>query len=307
MFQRLLVELAGDTTTKLGEPVWLSNFIVHHRMVPHYRKGHAFVAGDAAHIHSPVGGQGMNTGIQDTYNLGWKLALAVSGTAPEALLDTNEAERLPVARHVLQETDINQQFGISHGPMAEFLLNHLVSPLLSVPVLGERFIEFVVRRGAELDITYRSSPLAEQCNHFSAGPEAGDHAPDGHLLDRSGQATSLFAHFRTPNFRLLLFQGRSSAADVADLASIGQRLREASGELVRAYLIVGPQDATSVLADDLILLRDPEHGTHTTYGASSSCLYLVRPDGYIGFRSGTADESKLIDYLRRNFAMGDMA
>jgi len=149
--------------------------------------------------------------------------------------------------------------------------------------------------------------LAEQYNHISAGPEAGDRAPDGHLLDRSGQATSLFAHFRTPHFRLLLFQGRSSAADVADLASIGQKLRETSGGLVRACLIVGPQDATSVLADDLILLRDPEHGTHTTYGASSSCLYLVRPDGYVGFRSRTADESKLIDYLRRNFAMGYMA
>src|SRR5215469_3247924 len=104
LFQRLLVERAGDTTTRLGEPVWLSNFVVHHRMVSHYRKGRVFVAGDAAHIHSPAGGQGMNTGMQDAFNLGWKLALAVSGTAPEGLLDTYEAERLPVAQHVLKET-----------------------------------------------------------------------------------------------------------------------------------------------------------------------------------------------------------
>ena len=239
LFQRLLAERAGDTTTRLGEPVWLSNFIVHHRMVPHYRKGRTLVAGDAAHIHSPAGGQGMNTGIQDAYNLGWKLALAVSGTAPEALLNTYEAERLPVARQVLQETDTNQQLVYAHGRMAEFLRNHVVFPLLRLPALREPLIEFAMRRGSELDINYRSSPLSEQHDHFSAGPEPGDRAPDGHLLDGSGQSTSVFANFRTPHFRLLLFQGLSSAADVSDLARIGQRLRDASGGLVRACLIAG--------------------------------------------------------------------
>lgn len=307
LFQRLLVERAGDTTTRVSEPVWLSNFVVHHRMVPHYRKGHAFLAGDAAHIHSPSGGQGMNTGIQDSYNLGWKLALVLKGTAPEALLDTYEAERLPVARHVLEETDTNQQLSISHRPMAEFLRNHVVLPLLSVPALRERFIEYALRRGSELDINYRSSPLSEQHDHFSAGPQAGDRAPDGQLLDRSGQSTSLFAHFRTPQFRLLLFEGHSSAAEVADLVRLGQRLQDASGGLVRACLIAGQEDAAQVTADDLILLRDPEHATHKTYGASSPCLYLVRPDGYVGFRSRKGSESRLFDYLRRNFAMGDMA
>ncbi len=303
LFQRLLAERAGDTTTKLGEPVWLSNFVVHHRMVPHYRKGHAFLAGDAAHLHSPAGGQGMNTGIQDSYNLGWKLALAVKGTAPEGLLDTYEAERLPIARYVLSETDTNQQLGFTPRPVADFLRYHIVFPLLSIPALREPVIEFALRRGSELDITYRSSSLSEQHDHFRSGPEAGDRAPDGQLLDRSGQATSLFAQFRTPQFRLLLFGGRNSPADVAELARIGQRLQDASGGLVRACLIAGPHDAMQVIADDLTLLRDPEHGTHTTYGASSPCLYLVRPDGYVGFRSRIAGESELIDYVRRNFAM----
>jgi hypothetical protein len=147
-----------------------------------------------------------------------------------------------------------------------------------------------------------SSPLSEQHDHFRSGPEAGDRAPDGQLLDQSGQPTSVFAQFRTPHFRLLLFQGLSSDTDVANLVRIGQRLRDASGGLVRTCLIVGLQDATQATVEDLTLLRDPHYGTHTTYGASSSCLYLVRPDGYIGFRSHTADESKLIDYVGRNFA-----
>jgi 2-polyprenyl-6-methoxyphenol hydroxylase-like FAD-dependent oxidoreductase len=300
LFQRLLVERAGDTTTKLGEAVWLSNFIVHHRMVPHYRKGHAFVAGDAAHIHSPSGGQGMNTGIQDAYNLGWKLALVVSGRAPEALLDTYEAERLPVARHVLKETNTNQQLGIAHSWMAEFLRNHVVFPLLSTPAVRHRLVDFWLKRGSELDVNYRSSPLSEQHSHFGSGPRAGDRAPDGQLLDEAGAQTSLFAQFRTPQFRLLLFQGHDSTEDGAALARIGQRLLDASGGLLRCYLVVGTQDQTKAIVDSLMVLRDSDHGTHKTYGASASCLYLIRPDGYVGFRSHLAGEPQLSDYVIRH-------
>jgi hypothetical protein len=312
LFQRLLAERAGDATTRLGEAVWLSNFIVHHRMVPRYRHGHAFFAGDAAHIHSPVGGQGMNTGLQDTYNLGWKLAFVLNGAAPEALLDTYESERLPVARHVLSETDTNQQFGIAHSRMAEFLRNHLVFPLLGVPALRERFIEFALRRGSELDINYRSSPLSEQHGHFRSGPHAGDRAPDGRLRERSGTPTSVFALFRSnPTFRLLLFTGTApkiqGSQTLATFARIGQDLREATDGLVRSWLITdphdGPQEGAVPVGDDLPettrVLLDPDHSTHRSYGADTPCVYLVRPDGYIGFRSRLASASKLADYLRR--------
>jgi 2-polyprenyl-6-methoxyphenol hydroxylase-like FAD-dependent oxidoreductase len=301
LFQRLLAERAGDTTTKLDEPVWLSNFVVHHRIVPRYRQGHVFVTGDAAHIHSPAGGQGMNTGIQDSYNLGWKLALVVNGIAPEALLDTYEAERLPVARRVLKETDTNQRLGIAHGRMAEFLRNHVVFPLLSMPTLRVPALEFVLRRGSELDITYRSSSLSEQHDHFTGGPRAGDRAPDGQLLDEAEAPTTLFAQFRTPRFRLLLFEGHDATEDGAELARIGRRLHDASGGLIQCCLIVGAQDQTKATADNLTVLRDPDQGTHTTYGASASCLYLIRPDGYVGFRSHMAGEQQLSDYVRRHF------
>jgi 2-polyprenyl-6-methoxyphenol hydroxylase-like FAD-dependent oxidoreductase len=197
LFQRLLAERAADSTTKIVEPVWLSNFVVHHRIVDHYRKGHVFVAGDAAHVHSPIGGQGMNTGIQDAYNLAWKLALVING-APETLLDSYEAERLPVGRKVLQQTDVNHRLRVSSSPLADILMDRVVFPLLRVPAILDVVGDFVLKRGSQLDVNYRASSLSEHTGSLRKGPEAGDRAPDGPLLDPSGQPTSLMAQFRTP-------------------------------------------------------------------------------------------------------------
>ena len=95
-------EEAAGRPVRLHDPVWLTRFSSQHRVVDRYSVGRVFVAGDAAHIHSPAGGQGMNTGLQDAANLAWKLAAVLKGNAGAALLDSYEAERLPVAHHVLE-------------------------------------------------------------------------------------------------------------------------------------------------------------------------------------------------------------
>ena len=300
LFQRLLAERAADTTTKIVEPVWLSNFVVHHRIVDHYRKGHVFVAGDAAHVHSPIGGQGMNTGIQDAYNLAWKLALVING-APETLLDSYEAERLPVGRKVLQQTDVNHRLRVSGSLLADVLMDHVVFPLLRVPAILDVVGDFVLKRGSQLDVNYRASSLSEHTGSYRKGPRAGDRAPDGQLLDPSGQPTSLFAQFRTPDFRLLLFQGRRQAADTKALAAIGQRVRVATDGLVRP-LVITTDDATS-RDDNVIVLNDPKQRTHVCYGASTPSLYLIRPDGYVGFRGYADDEAELLGYLQRHYGI----
>lgn len=97
-----VVDAATGASVRLRDPVWLTHFRLHHRQAATYRRGRIFLAGDAAHIHSPVGGQGMNTGIQDAWNLGWKLALVAAGRAPGDLLDTYQAERWPVGRNLLR-------------------------------------------------------------------------------------------------------------------------------------------------------------------------------------------------------------
>jgi 2-polyprenyl-6-methoxyphenol hydroxylase-like FAD-dependent oxidoreductase len=299
LFRRLLADRAADTTTKILEPVWLSNFVVHHRIVDRYRKGHVFVAGDAAHVHSPIGGQGMNTGIQDAYNLAWKLGLVING-APETLLDTYETERLPVGRKVLQQTDVNHRLRVSGSPLADILMDRVVFPLLRVRPILDVVGDFVLKRGSQLDVNYRASALSEQTASFRKGPKAGDRAPESQLLDSSGQPTSLFAKFRTPNFRLLIFQGRRHAADAKALATIGERVRAATDGLV-IPLVITTDNISSL--DDIIVLRDPKQRTHVAYGVSTPTLYLIRPDGYVGSRRHAADEAELLAYLQRNYGI----
>ncbi|MGH7553597.1 MAG: FAD-dependent monooxygenase, partial [Longimicrobiales bacterium] len=97
-----IVDFPTGASVRVRDPAWLTHFRLHHRQVERYSNGRVFLAGDAAHIHSPVGGQGMNTGIQDAWNLGWKLALVARGIADPAILDSYEPERLPVGRSVLR-------------------------------------------------------------------------------------------------------------------------------------------------------------------------------------------------------------
>ena len=126
-FQTIFSKLAPGTAT-LRDPIWLTRFRLHHRGANKYRDGRLFVAGDAAHIHSPAGGQGMNTGIQDAINLGWKLASALHGECkdPNAILESYDIERRRVGEYLLKGTDRAFLFGTSSNPLFLFLRNSLV-------------------------------------------------------------------------------------------------------------------------------------------------------------------------------------
>jgi hypothetical protein len=176
----------------------------------------------------------------------------------------------------------------------------VVFPLLRVRPILDVVSDFILKRGSQLDVNYRASSLSDETAGFRKGPKAGDRAPDGQLLGSSGQPTSLFTQFRTPNFRLLIFQGRRHAADAKALAAIGKRVCAATDGLVIPLVIT--TDNTSG-PDDVIVLRDPEQRTHVAYGVSTPTLYLIRPDRYVGSRRHTADEAELLDYLQRNYGI----
>lgn len=172
----------GRTDLRLHDASWLSIFTPSLRLAEAYQRGRVFIAGDAAHVHPPTGAQGLNTSVQDAYNLGWKLALVVQGLASEALLSTYEAERRPIAASVLRISNAiaRQQGGMGAQPRG--------------------------RQTQQLDINYRTSRLSVDRGRPDRALVAGDRAPDAVYIDPEGRRR-LFETFRGPHFTLLAFGG----------------------------------------------------------------------------------------------------
>jgi 2-polyprenyl-6-methoxyphenol hydroxylase-like FAD-dependent oxidoreductase len=149
---------------------WFSTYHVHHRVAEHFRKGRAFVLGDAAHIHSPVGGQGMNTGIGDAINLAWKLQAVLADRAPDSLLDSYESERIGFARRLVATTDRVFTFATAEGRLADVLRTR-VAPLV-LPMLAQFAFarEFLFRTVSQITLNYRDGPLSDgSVRHVSGG------------------------------------------------------------------------------------------------------------------------------------------
>jgi 2-polyprenyl-6-methoxyphenol hydroxylase-like FAD-dependent oxidoreductase len=140
---------------------WFSAYHVHHRVADHFRKGHAFLLGDAAHIHSPAGGQGMNTGIGDAINLAWKIAAVVGGRASDRLLDSYEAERIVFARRLVETTDRAFTLATAEGGLANILRTRVVPFLLPKIVELSFAREYLFRTVSQITLNYRDGPLSE--------------------------------------------------------------------------------------------------------------------------------------------------
>jgi 2-polyprenyl-6-methoxyphenol hydroxylase-like FAD-dependent oxidoreductase len=228
--QAILERRTGRTDIRLHEPEWSSLWRANIRLVDRYREGDVFLAGDAAHIHSPAGGQGMNTGIQDSYNLGWKLAAVAQGADP-ALLDSYEAERRPVAAGVLALSNARLKQTLEHG-------------------------DIVSRRDAstiQLDVSYRGSALARDDRNDNAGLRAGDRAPDATKLTTVEGEHRLFELTRGGRFTLLNFgatpAGETSPSGLRTLQVVEEPtgpddIAETQGHLTHAC---GATDTTLVL------------------------------------------------------------
>jgi 2-polyprenyl-6-methoxyphenol hydroxylase-like FAD-dependent oxidoreductase len=171
--QRVLDE-RGPGGIKTGEPVWLSNFSINERKVEDYRSGRVFVAGDAAHIHSPAGGQGMNTGMQDAFNLTWKLALVSRGICPpEPLLSSYSLERSPVAKVLLELTGRATAAALLQGGAKQYIRNHVASLVLGFAPVTHAMSNLL----SEITIGYPDSPLNAQTKHAHDGVKVGKRAP----------------------------------------------------------------------------------------------------------------------------------
>ena len=149
---------------------WFSTYHVHHRVTEHFRKGRAFLLGDAAHIHSPAGGQGMNTGIGDAINLAWKLATVLAGHAPDKLLDSYEAERIGFARRLVATTDRVFSFATAEGRIADILRTRVAPVLFPKVIAFEAVREYIFRTVSQITLNYRGCPLsAGSAGHVHGG------------------------------------------------------------------------------------------------------------------------------------------
>ena len=304
---RAIADERGPAGIRISDPHWLAYFRINYRAARHYRHERIFLAGDAVHIHSPMGGQGMNTGIQDAYNLAWKLALVHLGRAPADLLESYEKERRPVAEDVLATTkmltDRFEAFSNLSPEQRQRMYVNMVVP----PEVAKR----MARHLEQLDLNYTKSPICHQRegSHFgktrlTAGPRPGEEAPDAKPLLYDNRLTSLFELMRGPKHTLLLFPGVAhESKSWQRLGELAESVESRLDNLIIIYFAA--IEASSVPSDpkfDGRLILDPERSLHYRYGAETECLYVVRPDGYVGYRSEPATASALHEYLGRIFS-----
>jgi NADPH-dependent dioxygenase len=252
---------------KLGELVWHSKWESRVRLAHTYRDRRVFLAGDSAHVHSTSGGQGMNCCLQDAWNLGWKLAWVLQGRARESLLDTYEAERKPIAEQVIWAASALHEIFMGHGKSIAERTTRISDPA---------FLDAVVGRCSGISYTYRDYVGQPEGIDLPGGPAVGDRAPDV-MLD-SGQ--SLFAATRGTGYTLLGMPGSENRA--AGLQAVLDDLQHRFDFMLTAYNL--PANAEMAL----------RYG----FGAEDR-LYLIRPDGYVGFRAGLGDSERIASYLQQ--------
>ncbi|MBD2448923.1 FAD-dependent monooxygenase [Nostoc sp. FACHB-152] len=250
----------------------------------------------------------MNTGIQDAYNLAWKLAMVITSQSPEHLLDTYEEERLPIAQGVLAQTDTRTKVLVSNHPIMQFLRERVFS-LNSVQ-------SYLTRRSSQLFIHYRSSSLSRSYQRslkfnlmnwfmFRFGLQASDRAPNGTCIRAvTHEETSLLQELRGTHLNPLLFDGLNpSKAEYTNLIKVAQQVELLLGNMVKIYIVIGTDTVSQQLNWNGSVLQDESHTLHKRYGANAAALYLIRPDGYIGFRSQPIAVEPLLKYLNHLFLL----
>ncbi|MCM2578443.1 FAD-dependent monooxygenase [Streptomyces meridianus] len=250
---RQLRDRTGLKPPVAEEVLWSSRFRIHRRLASTYRSGRVLLAGDAAHIHSPFGGQGMNTGLGDAENLAWKLALVAHGAAPGTLLDTYEAERRPVAREVLASTSSLTRLVVGDTALARAARDRVFVPLMNRPLVQR----LVRERSSQLRIHYRGGPLGARLRErWAPGPpRAGDRVPDLVCRHPDGSPTRLHAELGARWALLIPGPGNGAAYRTT------------------AERHLGPETRVIPLVPCT---------------AGHRCVMLVRPDGHLAWRGSSA-------------------
>jgi 2-polyprenyl-6-methoxyphenol hydroxylase-like FAD-dependent oxidoreductase len=296
--QRAIDAYGCPAGARASEPLGLDRFLVNQRKVERYVNQRVLLAGDAAHLLTFVGAQGMNTGIHDAFNLAWKLALVVKGRAPAQLLESYGQEREHVSKGLLAATGWAARLATLHQPVLTGVRNFLAPRITALP----RTQRLLVNALAELNISYRQSSIVQNV-HFEGARDrarlhAGDRAPDGNIWTFERNAPHrLFEWLSGKRHTLLVFWQQQSKADAKalDLALTDFR------DLVDICQIVRGTSGSGENEGAAKKFYDPDGELAHSYGLAHGGLVLIRPDGYIGFRSRSLAGEHLHRYLQDLF------
>lgn len=255
---------------RIADTVWHSKWESWVRLADTYRSGNIFLAGDSAHVHSTAGGQGMNCCMQDAFNLGWKLAMVEQGLVRPELLDSYEAERRPIAEQVIWAASALHEVFMGHGKDVSERSKRINDP---------EFLDAIVGRCTGISYTYRDYVDQPKGLTPLPGPAIGDRAPDVDLED----GTALFDLIRHPDFTLLAFGGEDG---IGELERIGRCFGDRYDKILRSHAL--PRSKR----------LERYYGRH-----DKGRLYLIRPDGYIGYRCLATEADRLGDHLQATFGV----
>lgn len=262
---------------------WFSIYRLHHRCVQNFRKGRVFMAGDAAHVHSPVGGQGMNTGLQDAYNLAWKLSMVIKNKLDKRILDTYNQERLPNAKLLVNTTDQIFQLGITKQPFIKFFrLN--VFPIFVKKFSKMNFIrKFIYKVISQIKIDYFNSELSYgEVNQIKSGLRFPYFKIN---LDSGSEDIDIFELLKENKFVVFLF------------SEIAEKNRENFEEIEKFF--------SNKYSDLFVVKKISENNLDKikNEGFPESFICIVRPDNYIGYISEDFSINRINNYLTNNLGV----
>ncbi len=264
-------------------------FNLSHRQAASYRRGRVFLVGDAGHVHTPFGGQGLNLGVGDAANLGWKLASVVRGGGPTALLDSYQAERHAVASQVVAFTHRGARAMLLRNDPRSYLRDTVLGVLQAAPPLRH----LLARRFSQLAQAYRGSPVVMgRTRHLRAGDRLPDRAVFDGVTDRIVRLHELLQ----PGHHTLLLAGTEPRALLHAARALTQSWSSRWSEEITVRLLTTSWNLPAEFSEDARVVLDRGRDAAPLYGRSTTA-YLVRPDGHIGY-AGTPDPDRIGTYLR---------
>lgn len=265
---------------------WLSPFWIHSKMTSEMRQGRVFLAGDAAHIHSPLGGQGMNTGLQDAHNLAWKLALVIQGRGDEKILDTYQTERLPIIRDIVKNTDHFTRFMLIQNRLVGFVRKTLIKLAFAIPVLQRTILEKIT----QLAIHYQPNlSFHVDGDTDNTSPTVGERAKDVKL----NMAGYFYDYIKEPVHHIVCFSNDKDFFKTLDACKkIQIELLGPYKDLLQLHFVT-----PHMLDDSINQIIDDSYSLQKNYNIKSPTLIMIRPDGYICYRSHDFSAEKIRNYL----------